>query len=108
MSYPIKGTPFYDDVVNDIVNPAPWEQATDRDIKLRRPHSSWYYWFATTRVVSEVRAFKLGRAPGATRPLAAATQRAKAMLGRAGMRLDPALRLLEAGARRVADYRARS
>lgn len=108
VSYPIKGTPFYDDVVNDIVNPAPWEQATDRDIELRRPYSSWYYWFATTRVVSEVRAFKLGRASGAARPLAAATQRAKAMLGRAGMRLDPALRLIEAGVRRVADYRARS
>jgi len=109
VSYPIKGTPFYDDVVNDIVNPAPWEQSTDRDTQLRRPHSSWYYWFATTRVVSEVRAFKLARATnGAAQPLAAARQRVKAMLGRAGMRLDPALRLLEAGARRVADYRARS
>ena len=64
VSYPIKGTPFYDDVVNDIVNPAPWEQATDRDIELRRPYSSWYYWFATTRVVSEVRAFKLGARDG--------------------------------------------
>ena len=100
VSYPIKGTPFYDDVVNEMIDPGPWEQTTDRDIKLRRPRSSLYYWFATTRVVSEVRGDKLLRRERTARSaLDLASHRLKAMVGRAGMRLDPALRAVETFAR---------
>jgi radical SAM superfamily enzyme YgiQ (UPF0313 family) len=102
VSYPIKGTPFYDDVVSDMIDPGPWEQSTDRDIKLRRPRSSLYYWFATTRVVSEVRSFKLARDHAASSAFAAAKHRIKAMVGRAGMRIDPALRALERAGTRIA------
>jgi anaerobic magnesium-protoporphyrin IX monomethyl ester cyclase len=104
VSYPIKGTPFYDDAVQQMIDPGPWDQTTDRDIKLKHPHSSLYYWFATTRVVSEVRHHKLARANvggagGGRSSLAVARARAKALMARAGMRLDPALRALEDRAR---------
>jgi anaerobic magnesium-protoporphyrin IX monomethyl ester cyclase len=95
VSYPIKGTPFYDDVVNDMVDPGPWAETNDRDIKLRRPRSSLYYWFATTRVLGEVRFFKVARGGGAGAVIAAAKHGLKAMVGRAGMRIDPALRAVE-------------
>ena len=85
----------------------PWETTTDRDIKLRHAHSSLYYWFATTRVISEVGYHKARRgaaddAPGGPRPSRAAAARLglKALLGRAGMRFDPTLRRLEDRARR--------
>ena len=107
VSYPIKGTPFYDDAVTQMISPGPWETTTDRDIKLRHAHSSFYYWFATTRVISEVGYHKAVRrsaepARGGPKPSRAATARLglKALLGRAGMRVDPALRRLEDRARR--------
>jgi anaerobic magnesium-protoporphyrin IX monomethyl ester cyclase len=114
VSYPIKGTPFYDDAVTQIVPGGPWEATTDRDTKLRHPHSSLYYWFATTRVVSEVgyhKATRQGVPPDGAEPrsrggavgagpLRAARLRVKAMVGRAGMRFDPTLRKLEDRARR--------
>jgi radical SAM superfamily enzyme YgiQ (UPF0313 family) len=95
VSYPIKGTPFYDDVVNDMIDPGPWETTTDRDIKLRRPRSSLYYWFATTRVVSEVRHAKLRRGGAPAWAPDTARHGLKALMGRAGMRIDPALKALE-------------
>jgi len=108
VSYPIKGTPFYDDAVQQMIDPGPWENHTDREIKLKHPHSSFYYWFATTRVVSEVKHHKLlarrkaggnGKGGGARPALAVARARAKVLMARAGMRLDPALRALEDKAR---------
>jgi radical SAM superfamily enzyme YgiQ (UPF0313 family) len=105
VSYPIKGTPFYDDAVQQMIDPGPWENHTDREIRLKHPHSSLYYWFATTRVVSEVKHHKLlarrdGAGGGGARPaLAVARARAKVLMARAGMRLDPALRALEDRAR---------
>jgi radical SAM superfamily enzyme YgiQ (UPF0313 family) len=111
VSYPIKGTPFYDDVVNEMIDPGPWEQTTDRDIKLRRQRSSLYYWFATTRVVSEVRGAKLLRQQRTARTaLARAKHGLKAMVGRAGMRIDPALLAFETwvAAGRGANAQARS
>jgi radical SAM superfamily enzyme YgiQ (UPF0313 family) len=101
VSYPIKGTPFYDDAVQRMVDPGPWERTTDRDIKLKHEHSSFYYWFATTRVVSEVKHHKLARDAGARPSLAVARAGAKAWMARAGMRLDPTLRALEDRARRL-------
>jgi anaerobic magnesium-protoporphyrin IX monomethyl ester cyclase len=100
VSYPIKGTSFYDDAVTQMLPQGPWETTTDRDIKLRHGHSSLYYWFATTRVVSEVGYWKARRQGGSSTSLAAARHGLKALVGRAGMRFDPALRELETRARR--------
>ncbi len=100
VAYPIKGTPYYEEIRDDIVDKRPWEESTDRDLALRRPRSSIYYKLAVARVVNEVRSFQLARRAG--RPsLAAAKHGAKALFARAGMRAEPALRALDARARRA-------
>jgi radical SAM superfamily enzyme YgiQ (UPF0313 family) len=54
VAYPIKGTPFYDDVRERIVAPAAWASRTDRDLRLRGRHSPLYYRFARQWMVGEV------------------------------------------------------
>jgi len=101
VAYPIKGTPFYEEVRDDIIDTRPWEESTDRDLALRRPRSSLYYKLAVARVVHEVRAFQLSRGGAAQPSLAAAKHGAKALAARVGMRAEPALRALDARARRA-------
>jgi anaerobic magnesium-protoporphyrin IX monomethyl ester cyclase len=101
VSYPIKGTPFYDDVKQEIIDPGPWATSTDRDIRLRGRRSSFYYKFAVSRVVNEVRDYQAARRAGTSLSLIVAKHRAKALVARAGMRLDSALFAFEARARRV-------
>jgi len=96
VSYPIKGTPFYDDVRQEIIEPGPWATSTDRDIQLRNRRSSFYYRFAVSRVVNEVRQFQATRRAGTPLSLLAAKHRARALVARAGMRLDSALVAFEA------------
>ena len=99
VSYPIKGTPFYDQVRQEIIDPGPWATSTDRDIQLRGRRSSFYYRLAVTRVVNEVRHFQVARRAGTWLSVAATKHRAKALMARAGMRLDSALRGVETRAR---------
>ena len=101
VSYPIKGTPFYDDVRKEIIDPGPWATSTDRDIQLRGRRSSFYYRFAVSRVVNEVRQFQAARAAGTPLSVVAAKHQAQALFARAGMRLDSALVALEARTRRA-------
>jgi radical SAM superfamily enzyme YgiQ (UPF0313 family) len=100
VAYPIKGTPYYEEVSDDIVDTRPWEVTTDRDLRLRRPHSALYYQLAVSRVVNEVRSYQL--AQRVRRPsLARAKHEAKALVARAGMRAEPVLRAVEARVRRA-------
>jgi radical SAM superfamily enzyme YgiQ (UPF0313 family) len=100
VAYPIKGTPYYEQVSEDIVDTRPWEATTDRDLRLRRPHSPLYYQLAVSRVVNEVRSYQL--AQRAHRPsLARAKHEAKALVARAGMRAEPVLRAFQARVRGV-------
>ena len=101
VAYPIKGTPYYEDVQADIVDARPWELTTDRDLALRRPQSPLYYQLAVARVVNEVRAHQLARRAGGTPTLAAAKHRLKAIAAQAGMRALPGLRALDDRARRL-------
>jgi radical SAM superfamily enzyme YgiQ (UPF0313 family) len=100
VAYPIKGTPFYEDVKKDIVELRPWHRTTDRDLAVRRPHSPLYYELAVSRVVNEVRSYQLARSSG-PRSLAVTKHRVKALMARAGMRAEPVLRAFEARARRA-------
>jgi len=43
VSYPIKGTPYYDQVADKLVQVAPWESSTDRELKVRGRHSRRFY-----------------------------------------------------------------
>ena len=91
VAYPIKGTPFHDEVKRDIVDLRPWRESTDRDLERRRPHSALYYDLAVSRVVNEVRSHQL-RHRGRGAALSAAKHRVKALLSHAGMKAEPLLR----------------
>jgi anaerobic magnesium-protoporphyrin IX monomethyl ester cyclase len=99
VAYPIKGTPFYEDVREAMTEPLPWERSTDRDTRIRRPYSDRFYRFAVDRVIHEVRGHKLSSRSGAGAAARATLHRARALVARAGMRADPALQWLEARAR---------
>jgi radical SAM superfamily enzyme YgiQ (UPF0313 family) len=46
VSYPIKGTPYYDEVAPKLVQLGAWQRTTDRDIKIRGRHSRRFYQLA--------------------------------------------------------------
>ena len=46
VSYPIKGTPYYDEVAPKLVQLGAWEASTDRNIQIRGRHSRRFYQFA--------------------------------------------------------------
>jgi anaerobic magnesium-protoporphyrin IX monomethyl ester cyclase len=46
ISYPIKGTPYFEKVADRLVNLRPWNQSTDRDFQIRGRHSRRFYQFA--------------------------------------------------------------
>jgi radical SAM superfamily enzyme YgiQ (UPF0313 family) len=43
VSYPIRGTPYYDRVASRLVSINGWEQSTDRDFRIRGRHSRQFY-----------------------------------------------------------------
>lgn len=46
VSYPIKGTPYYEDVGEKLVQLGAWRTSTDRDIQIRGRHSRRFYQIA--------------------------------------------------------------
>ena len=53
ISYPIKGTPYYDEVAPKLVQLGPWQATTDRDIKIRGRRSRRFYQLADQLLRSE-------------------------------------------------------
>ena len=54
VSYPIKGTPYFDEISDRLVSQNPWIKSTDREFKIRGRHSRRYYSFADQLLKSEV------------------------------------------------------
>lgn len=54
VSYPIKGTPYYDDVAARLVRIGEWSGSTDREVKIAGRHSRRFYQFADQLLKSEV------------------------------------------------------
>jgi anaerobic magnesium-protoporphyrin IX monomethyl ester cyclase len=54
VSYPIKGTPYYDDVASRLVRIGEWSASTDREVRIEGRHSRRYYHFADQLLKSEV------------------------------------------------------
>jgi len=46
VSYPVRGTPYYERVASRLVNIGPWEQTTDRDFRIQGRHSRQFYRYA--------------------------------------------------------------
>jgi anaerobic magnesium-protoporphyrin IX monomethyl ester cyclase len=89
VAYPIKGTPYFDQVASRVSAAKPWAARTDRDFDVADRPSRSYYWFARRWVSSEVARhahWRNGRYVRATR---AATS---AAVGRIGMRLMEGMR----------------
>ncbi len=53
VSYPIKGTPYYDEVAPKLVQVAPWGETSDREIKIRGRHSRRFYQIADSLLRSQ-------------------------------------------------------
>ena len=68
VSYPIKGTPYYDDVAPKLVSIGQWTESTDRDVRVEGRHSRRFYQFADQLLKSEV-AGRLTEADAARRGL---------------------------------------
>jgi anaerobic magnesium-protoporphyrin IX monomethyl ester cyclase len=59
VSYPIKGTPYYQQIENKLVQLKPWAQTSDREIKIAGRHSKTYYAHADKLLRDEVQLAKL-------------------------------------------------
>jgi radical SAM superfamily enzyme YgiQ (UPF0313 family) len=54
VSYPIKGTPYFDRVSSRLINISGWSQSTDRDIRIQGRHSRTFYRYADELLKSEM------------------------------------------------------
>jgi radical SAM superfamily enzyme YgiQ (UPF0313 family) len=81
VSYPIKGTPYFDRVSDRVESPISWSQATDRDFVIRGRSGREYYRLADQWLKSEVEAARMHKAnkEGAARLMAAANDARLAM-----------------------------
>lgn len=59
VAYPIKGTPYFDEVAAQVVSSSPWEQGSDRDLRVRGRHSRRFFQFADELLRSEVELSRL-------------------------------------------------
>lgn len=84
ISYPIKGTPYFDEVSGRIELPMEWAEASDRDYMIRGRHGREYYRLADAWLRAEVEASRIGdRDPLKVAELRAAAQRAQDEMRRA-------------------------
>lgn len=81
VAYPIKNTPYYQAIEQQIELGKAWVQATDRDYVVRGRHSRRYYRFADQWLRNEVAGFRLE----ASDPAAAAEKYAAAATARAAL-----------------------
>jgi radical SAM superfamily enzyme YgiQ (UPF0313 family) len=82
IAYPITGTPMYQEIEPTMIEPAPWESRTDRQLDFKRSYSRRYYDFAVRRVTNEVNFHKRSN-KGAY--LAASKHKMKSLAAKAGM-----------------------
>ena len=59
VAYPIKGTPFFQEVEENILTNLPWDKRTDRDLNFSGRYSQKYYRHANRYLVNEVNYHKM-------------------------------------------------
>lgn len=82
VSYPIKGTPYYDAVSSRLRRTRPWGETTDRDLQVAGRPSRRYYDFARRWITGEVARHEHWQRRRYARAVRAATA---AVVGRIGM-----------------------
>lgn len=85
VSYPIKGTPYYDQVSSHLAAPRSWAETTDRDLNIANRPSRRYYDFARRWISGEVARHQYWQRGAYARAARAATS---AVVGRIGMTLS--------------------
>jgi radical SAM superfamily enzyme YgiQ (UPF0313 family) len=86
VAYPIKGTPYFEQVADRVIPLTTWETGSDRDVVLAGRHSRRYYSFATRWMVGEVN-WQRQRNGARPRPAALARAFVNSKVGRLGMLL---------------------
>jgi radical SAM superfamily enzyme YgiQ (UPF0313 family) len=81
VSYPIKGTGYFEKIMPKLVLKNQWRDSTDRDFAVAGRHSRSYYSFADSWLRNEVAAARLAD----TDPAAAETHKAAAVAARADL-----------------------
>jgi radical SAM superfamily enzyme YgiQ (UPF0313 family) len=59
VSYPIKGTPYYNRIASRLIQIAPWGQTSDRELKIQGRHSRTFYAHADKLLREEVELARL-------------------------------------------------
>jgi radical SAM superfamily enzyme YgiQ (UPF0313 family) len=64
VAYPIKGTPYFNDVAERVSSAVPWTQGSDRDFRIRGRHSRSFYRSADELLRAEVELESLSMSEG--------------------------------------------
>ena len=88
VAYPIKGTPYFDEVSSRVVSLKSWADGSDRDYRIRGRHSRRFYQYADQLLRSEVELSRMGNGagPGSDSGLAVVELREKIAQARGGLR----------------------
>ena len=84
VAYPIKGTPYFDEIAAQVVSATAWEQGSDRDFCVRGRHSRRFFQFADELLRSEVELSRLQKQQDGA---ASATLQAKIAAARQGLQV---------------------
>jgi anaerobic magnesium-protoporphyrin IX monomethyl ester cyclase len=79
VSYPIKGTPYYNRIAPRLLQIAPWGKSSDRELKIRGRHSRNFYAYADKLLREEVALARLAEEPAGTDPALADPRRQQAL-----------------------------
>jgi radical SAM superfamily enzyme YgiQ (UPF0313 family) len=84
VSYPVKGTPYYNQVEDRLVQLHPWSRTSDRDLKIKGRHSRRFYGHADKLLRNEVELARLAENQAAD-PKALAELRHEIQMNRASL-----------------------
>lgn len=64
VAYPIKGTPYFDEVAERVESPKAWAEGSDRDYQIRGRHSRRFYQYADQLLRSEMELARTSKGNG--------------------------------------------
>jgi hypothetical protein len=73
VAYPIKGTPFYNEVESGLITNMEWDKRTDRDLDFKGRYSKKFYKHANRYMVNEVNYHKMRKENNPSLPSVAKT-----------------------------------
>ena len=86
VAYPIRGTPFYEDVESRLIERQPWHKRTDRMLSVQGRYPDVFYWFANRRLVNEVNFHRMSK-NGKLKNVQLGKMFAKAKIAQFGMQI---------------------